>query len=106
YQFGRLIDATGGFSNALADLGRRAELVMDALKFGFFALTEGLRSAWYGAMADILLATEETFGPILRIFGVSAESMAASIENAIGKASEWGKIAQSSGIIAAEQFRA
>lgn len=106
YQFARLVEATGSFSGAFSELGRRAELIFDALEFGFLAMTEAMRSAWYGAMADILSITEASFGPILRAFGVTAESMAAAIDSATAKAQAWGDIAASSATIAAGQFKA
>ncbi len=105
YQFGRLVEATGGWAEALQELGRRAEILLDAVVWGFRAAGEAIQSIWLGAMADILRATEDAFGGILRTLGVSAESMSGSIERLEKQASAVGELSKTTAGIAADQFK-
>ncbi|PWJ81476.1 lambda family phage tail tape measure protein [Pseudaminobacter salicylatoxidans] len=105
YQFTRLVEATGSFSGALQEMGRRSEILLDAVVWSFRAAAETIQSIWYGAMADILRATEDSMGGILRTLGVSAESMGTAIEGFTARAKQMGEVAASSAAIAAEQFK-
>lgn len=104
YQFGRLVAATGSLSGALEEVGRRAVLALDGLKFAFFAVTESIRAAWYDTMANLLRATENAFGAILRLFGISAEQISASIDDLTYRADNMRKAAELSASIARGQF--
>lgn len=105
HQLMRLVEATGGVTAAFAELGRRSELLLDAVVWAFRAAAETIRSIWYSAMADLLRATEEAFGPILRTFGITADGVAASIGKMERSAKNWAEIAADSASIAAEQFK-
>ncbi|PWJ80646.1 lambda family phage tail tape measure protein [Pseudaminobacter salicylatoxidans] len=105
YQFGRLVDATGGWADAFREASRRTEILLDAVVWAFRAAGDSIQAVWAGAMADILRSTEATFGGILRMLGVSAEAMAGSIASLENRATNLGEAAKSSAIIAAEQFK-
>lgn len=98
--------ATETWGETFALLGKRVSLVLDGIKFGFYAATEGLQSVWSGAMADILRETEAAFGGILRVFGISAESIAGQIDRLSQRAVAFGELAKTSAGIAADQFKA
>lgn len=105
YQFGRLVQATGSWGGALQEVGRRAKFLLDAVVWGFRMAGDTISSRWASAMADVLRTTEESFGGILRMLGVSSDSMAASIERLERRAYNMGEAAKSSAIIASEQFK-
>lgn len=104
YQFSRLVEATGSFSGALEELGRRSVFLLDGLKFGFAAAGEAIRAIWYGLMADILRSTEDAFGGILRLLGVSADSMSEKVAKYQKMAYNTGELAKTSAGIASDQF--
>jgi tape measure domain-containing protein len=105
FQLMRLVEATGGVAAAFAELGRRSEILFDAVVWAFRAAAEAIKSIWYSAMADLLRATEDALGPILRTFGITAEGVASSIEKLERSAKNWGEIAADSASIAAEQLK-
>ncbi|WP_019170665.1 tape measure protein [Pseudaminobacter salicylatoxidans] len=105
YQFGRLVDATGSWSDVFREASRRTEILLDAVVWAFRAAGDSIQAVWAGAMADILRSTEATFGGILRMLGVSAEAMAGSIASLENRATNLGEAAKSSAVIAAEQFK-
>lgn len=104
YQFTRLVEATGSLSGAMQEFGRRAQILLEAITYGFEAAGQAIKAVWYGAMADILGATEDAFGGILRILGVSADAMAEKIAAYKKIAENAGEFAKTSAGIASDQF--
>lgn len=105
YQFGRLVEATGSWGGAMQEVGRRAEILLDAVVWGFRMAGDTAVSVWSGAMADVLRSTEDSLGGILRLLGISAESVSASITRLEQRAGNMGEAAKLSASIAAEQFK-
>ncbi|MGB3834828.1 MAG: tape measure protein [Mesorhizobium sp.] len=104
HQFAKLVEETGSLGGALAEMGKRGEILLDAFVWVFRGTSEAITAIWYGAMADILRATEDAFGAILRLFGITAEAMQASITKYQKLAAQMGDVSKSSFIIAGEQF--
>lgn len=54
-------------------------MIVQSINSAIRGLGDAIEGAWAKAMAGILRTTERTMGPILRLFGVTAETMAAMI---------------------------
>jgi TP901 family phage tail tape measure protein len=80
YQFSRLVEAAGGFGNALALLGDVAAEVWDRIKLGAAALVESLSAGWEGMKASFFYALHDMTAGFARFMG----SVASGINSVFG----------------------
>lgn len=98
--------ASESWGEAFQKIGQRIQLIFEGIKWTFYALVDGMKSAWSSGMAFILKSTQETFGPIAKILGVAFGGFDETISELKKDASDFAANAGDQLAIAGEKFSA
>lgn len=106
YQLLEARRASDSWGEAFQKVAGRIKLLYEGLKWTFYALVDGMKSAWASGMAFILKSTQATFGPIADLLGVAFGGFGEAISELKKDASDFSANAGDQLVIAGEKFAA
>lgn len=106
YQLLEARKASDSWGEAFAKVGQRIKLIYEGLQWSFYALVDGMKSAWANGMAFILKSTQTTFGPIAKLLGVAFGGFDEAVANLRANAKDFAANAADQIAVAGEKFTA
>jgi len=98
-------EASEDWGEAFQKVVGRMEPLMAGVRAAFLGLTDGMKAAWLLAMAEILRATQATFGPIAQLIGLTFGGFDEAISNLKKDAADFGAFAGIQFEFAGEKFK-